>query len=345
MRLDYPEHALRDCGRIELRHQVGERWVSGIFDDVQALRTAVVSLSKLGNLYTTINAPKPMRATNDMTARALRDADMGWHMRLVFDFDPVRGAGQASTDDELALAVAERNRLVRALRAMGWPMPATAVSGNGAHALFRCRLPVSPTTTEMLRTLYTGMRTEFSTEQVLFDPTVRNPARIWRLYGTINRKGTATPERPHRQAQVLIPDRWDAVAPQLIERLANAYARRPATAAPAVPSATRAPAARPEGRGDYRTLDVRAWFAAHGAHRRVLGAGKHAVVCPWTHEHSTEPGPLDTSTVVWEADPGLWPSFHCSHAHCAGRGIRDVMQRWGDADAYCAAEWRREAAR
>ena len=342
MRLDYIEHAMRDCGRIELRHQIGERWVSGIFDDVHALRTTRASLSKLGNLFATINAPKPMRATNDMTGRALRDADMGWHMRLVFDFDPVRGTGQPSTDDELALAVAERNRLVQALRAMGWPMPATAVSGNGSHALFRCRLPVSTATTEMLRALYSGLRVEFSTEQVLFDPTVRNPARIWRLYGTINRKGTATADRPHREAHVLIPDRWEGVSPQLVERLANAYARRSVTMAT---PAARAAAPRPAGRGDYSTLDVRAWFTAHGAYRRALGAGKHAVACPWTHEHSSEPGPMDTSTVAWEAEPGLWPSFHCSHAHCAGRGIRDVMARWADADAYCAAEWRREAAR
>lgn len=342
MRPDYLEHAMRDCGRIELRHQIGPRWVSGIFDSVHALRSAALGLSKLGNLYTTINAPKPMKATNDMSGRALRDADIGWHMRLVFDFDPVRGTGQASTDAELALATAERNRLVRALRAMDWPMPATAASGNGAHALFRCRLPVSAETSDMLRVLYSGMRLDFSTEQVLFDPTVRNPARIWRLYGSPNRKGAPSEERPHRVATVRIPDRWQAVSLQQVEHLASAYSRRPAPAAQADP---RRPLHRPGGRGDFRTLDVRAWFAAHGAFRRALGNGKHAVVCPWTHEHSSESGPMDTSTVVWDADPGLWPSFHCSHAHCAGRSIREVMARWGDADAYCASEWQREAAR
>lgn len=341
VRLDYLEHALRDNGRLELRHQIGERWVSGIFDEVHALRATVASLAKLGNLFTTINAPLPMKASNDMDARALRDADIGWHTRLAFDFDPVRGCGQPSTDAEVALAIVERNRLVQALRSMGWPMPATAMSGNGAHALFRCKLPVSAGTADMLRTIYTGMRSEFSTEQVLFDPTVRNPARIWRLYGTENRKGSPTPERRHRRAQVLIPDRWDPVAPLLLERLANAYARR----APArVAHAPRDPAPRPAGRGNYRTLDVRGWFAAHGAYRRELGADKHAVLCPWVHEHSNEPGPLDTSTVVWDATAASWPSFHCSHAHCAGRTIRDVMSRWRDADAYCGAVWSRESA-
>lgn len=334
---------MRDCGRVEVRHQIGGRWVSGVFDDLPALRSVVAGLVKIdgSNVFSSLNGVKPMHASNDMTGRALRDADFGWHMRLPFDFDPVRGTGQPSTDDELAMATAERNRLVRGLRALGWPMPATAVSGNGAHAVFRCRLPVSAETSAMLRAVYAGLRAEFSTEQVLFDPTVRNPSRIWRLYGTTNRKGEATAERPHRLAAVLIPDRWDIVSPQAVERLAAAYAR---SSTPA-PASSPGRAARPAGRGDFRTLDVRAWFTAHGAFRRTLGAGKHAVVCPWTHEHSSETGPLDTSTVVWEAEPGLWPSFHCSHAHCAGRSIREVMARWGDADHYCAAEWRREAAR
>lgn len=340
MRLDYLEHALRDNGRVELRHQIGERWVSGIFDQVHALRSTVAGLSKLGNLFTTINAPKLLPATNDMTGRALRDADMVLHTRLVFDFDPVRGTGQPSTDYELALAIAQRNRLVQALRSMGWPMPATAVSGNGAHALFRCRLKVSKETADMLRTLYTGLRDEFSTEQVLFDPTVRNAARIWRLYGTINRKGGPTPERPHRQAHVLIPDRWDPVAPQLVEALANAYARRMPKMEPARHGARQAP----NGRGDFSTLDARAWFAARGAYKRELGGDKHAVLCPWVFEHSNESGPMDTSTVIWNAEPGLWPTFHCSHQHCAGRSIRDVMARWGDADAYCARAWNRGTA-
>lgn len=339
MKPDYLEHALRDCGRVELRHQSATGWVSGIFDDLHALRSAVAGLSLSGNCYTTLNAPRLMPAMNDMGAQALRDADIAYLVRLPFDFDPVRPAGTASTDPELAAAVAQRNSLVQALGAMGWPMPATAVSGNGAHAVYRWRVPVTPEFKEMLAAMYRGMADEFSTELVHFDPTVRNPARIWRLYGTINRKGTPTPDRPHRLAAVAIPDRWRAVAPQQVERLASAYARR----APAPAPAARAGGPRLAGRGDFATLDVRGWFAAHNAYRRPLGGGKHAVQCPWVAEHSTESGPMDTSTVAWDAAGGAWPSFHCSHAHCDGRTVRDVLTLWGDADNHCAGEWKRAA--
>jgi hypothetical protein len=39
--------------------------------------------------------------------------------------------------------------------------------------------------------------------------------------------------------------------------------------------------------------------------------------------------------VIWEADGEKWPTFHCSHAHCHGRKIEDVMSLWGDADRFC----------
>lgn len=345
MQRSYLEHALRDAGRIEVRHQAGDRWVSGVFDNGHYLWSCLASLGGVGNLYTSINAPKLMAAPNDMTGPALRDSDIGYVVRLPFDFDPVRAAGQPSDAEQLALALAQRDAFVQALRSLGWPMPATGMSGNGAHALFRWRVPNTPEFKEMLAALYRGMQLEFSTEQVLFDPTVRNPARIWRLYGSTNRKGTACAERPHRVAHINIPDRWSAVSPKLVERLASRYANRMACVerqrvqAPA--QLRSAPYA--GTRGDYRTLAVERWFAGHGAHKRHLGGGKHAVRCPWVYEHSNDDTPMDTSTVVWEAASGAWPSFHCSHAHCAGRTVRDVMALWQDADAHCAGAWAREA--
>ena len=42
-----------------------------------------------------------------------------------------------------------------------------------------------------------------SSEQVAIDTSVHNPARIWRLPGTMNCKGDSIPERPHRMARIL----------------------------------------------------------------------------------------------------------------------------------------------
>ena len=46
-----------------------------------------------------------------------------------------------------------------------------------------------------------------------------------------------------------------------------------------------------------------------------------------------------TDTVIWEKGDSGWPTFFCAHAHCADRGLNDVMAYWGDADQFCTQEW------
>jgi len=60
----------------------------------------------------------------------------------------------------------------------------------------------------MLRAIYSGLHAEYSDDSVEFDRSVRNPSRIFRLYGTINRKGLNTPDRPNRRAACWIPSPW-----------------------------------------------------------------------------------------------------------------------------------------
>lgn len=337
MQPDYLHYAMRECGRVELRHQSGDRWVSGQFSDLAAMRAEIDRRKDGGNLFISLNAPRLANASNAMTDRALRDDDIAIYTRLAFDFDPVRPAGVPSTDAELFAAVAQRDRTVSTLLRLGWPVPASGMSGNGAHALYRWRAPTTSDVREMLTTLYTGMCADFSTEHVYFDRAVRNPGRIWRLYGSINRKGAPTLTRPHRRAMVSIPGHWEAVSLEQVEQLASSYARR--TKSIDVANCRPAPAIR--GVGDLATLDVAGWFHAHGAYRRYVGGGMHAVRCPWEHEHTTPDDEGSTSTVVWEGKERLWPNFKCLHAHCDGRGIRDVLGRWDDADRHCARHWQR----
>jgi hypothetical protein len=61
---------------------------------------------------------------------------------------------------------------------------------------------------------------------------------------------------------------------------------------------------------------------------------KHAVVCPWTDQHTTGGGPSDTSTVLFEPDQDhpAW-GFRCLHAHCTGRTMADALMKLGVTDA------------
>jgi len=216
----YLAAAMRDARAIELRHLFGSKAEAGLFDDVGRLRAVISDRASVGNLYVTLNRPVPSkRAANTMGRRGLHDEDIERIVRLPFDFDPVRPTGTSSTARELAMAVVQRDRFGAAQYALGWPMPALGVSGNGAHAIYRCMLRAGPHTRDALRIPYTAFKNDFSTESVLFDSTVYNASRIWRLYGTINRKGIPTDERPHRRAEIVIPHTWAAVSPEQVFRL------------------------------------------------------------------------------------------------------------------------------
>jgi len=329
-RPDYLELALRDCGHIELRHEHQGRWQSGTFGDLDALRQAIVARADRGNLYSSINAPAIGDATNTMGGKAWRDANIHRVVRLLVDFDPVRPRGVPSTEEELTAAVDRRNRFVAAQMAIGWPHPALGMSGNGAHAMYRCGIHPTSDLAEQLADLYCHWQQEWSDKWVSFDPTVRNPARICRLYGTTNRKGEATLDRPHRVSCIEVPTLWSGVSLEQIAEAAKLCRR--ASSARAAPAG----GAWPTGNGDYATLDAAAWFSGHGLYKRHLRRGVHAVHCPWASEHSTASGAHARDTVIFDAKaPKLWPRFFCHHAHCDGRQITHVMALWDDADDYC----------
>ena len=329
----YLDHLSWDSRLVELRHQVGGRWITGWFDNVDDLRREASARLEVGNLFASLHRPAQQIVSNGMSGEPIRNEDVERFTRLFFDFDPVRDTATSSTDEQVAAAKAKAEELARVLRAMGWPEPLQALSGNGWHLQYRIALPNDENTRQRLKVLYTGLGVEFSDDQVSFDPTVRNPGRICTLYGSVKRKGPDASR--HRQSQVWIHHEWRQIRPRNFEAVVNFYDRKQKPR-----EAYQRPAARSDGSGDYSTLDVVAWFKAHGQYHEPADLGKHYVRCPWEAEHSDGIDAQRKDTVIWEAEH-VWPTFHCSHAHCEGRTIRDVMSIWGDADAFCARRWSR----
>lgn len=325
----YAESLLADAHRVEVR-TLPDRRVKH-FAGADDLVAYVSGVPAGQNVYSSLNRPRP-----DAPADCpLRDEHIGTIVRLPFDFDPARPAACGSTAAEHAAAIEARDAFVRRMLAADWPMPLLGDSGNGAHAVYRTFLPATDETRELLRVVYRGLGAEHSTDAVSFDVSVRNPARIWRLYGTVNRKGIAAPDRPHRVASCLIPADWARVPTKAIERLAKAFARNAeSTRQSRLPALlARTPIV---GAGDYRTLDIVGWFAARGLYVAHVRDHVHEVECPWEHEHSSStPG----DTVIFAADGSGWPGFSCRHLHCADRSIRDVLALWADADAFCSRSW------
>ncbi len=338
----YLDRLFTDGGMVELCHMAHGRLWPTWHSNTDSLLATASRVSDTGNLFTTLNRIDCQALDEHLTGRRghqvarTPDSCITRYCRIFFDLDPQRPIGQSSTVDELAAAQTRAMGLVRRLAALDWPTPLMAMSGNGWHVMYRTALPNNAETAEMLKAIYAGLHGEFSDDEVTFDRAVRNPARLCTLYGSMKRKGINHPERPHRLATCQVPSDWRQVHPRQVEGLANFFARR---AAPIGPRPTTRPVvALPEGgRGNYATLDVVAWFAAHGRYVGPLAGHVHGVRCPWLEEHTSSSPKNGSDSVIFEGDGTGWPGFHCKHSHCQDRDIRDVMALLGDADAYCGA--------
>lgn len=201
--------------------------LSGYFDDPVKLIEALKTLRAAVGIYITVNPVNPdlqARAHNRLRkapkGETTSDGDIISRRWLLVDVDPRRQAGISATDDQHALAL-KRTREVRDhLVSMGWPEPIVADSGNGGHLMFRIDLPTDDG--GLVQRTLAALASQFSCDQVKIDSGVFNPARIWKLYGTLACKGDDTPERPHRMANIIsVPEEPEILSAELLEKLAD----------------------------------------------------------------------------------------------------------------------------
>lgn len=200
---------------------------SGYFNDPIALATAAAEWNGRGNVYFTLNEPNPdciHRAENVVRNRAsetTKDNEIVRRRFLLIDADPHRAvSGIASTDTELQTALDCANRIRFFLQQLGWPEPIFASSGNGGHLLYRIDLPADDG--GLVAAVLQRLSTEHSGSGVKVDTSVHNAARISRMYGSINMKGSSTAERPWRYAKVLSAlESLEIVPRELLENLAG----------------------------------------------------------------------------------------------------------------------------
>ena len=120
---------------------------------------------------------------------------------LLLDADPVRDRFISATDSEKAAAKDTILAVREHLSGRQWPEPFLSDSGNGFHLLYPIDLPANDGG-EVARILQ-ALAKRFDSDQVKIDQSVHNPSRIFKLPGTLARKGDNTPLRPHRRAKLL----------------------------------------------------------------------------------------------------------------------------------------------
>ena len=234
---------------------------SGYFDDPAAVEPALRKIR--GGWHGVYITPNPVdsallhRCHNriELAQRNATTTDGNITRRrwLLADFDPVTFGdngpikGIAATDGEkLAahdLAVTVRDRL----RALGWPDPVFADSGNGFHLMWRIDLPAASDLPKRFLDALAVAFADAAGDKVLVDTSIANPARIWKLYGTLACKGAGLGDRPHRFGRIVeAPEAPEPVDPALVEAFVASWApAAPAAVAPAraTTANTSAPAA------------------------------------------------------------------------------------------------------
>ncbi len=301
-------------GNVELRcmSDDGDRkmiW-AGVYDDYSALVAAIRQAEKRGcDVYNTIN-PIRIPATNGKLRpyrKTAKDRDVTELVTVFFDFDSIREKGVCATEEQILEAFEQASLCSIFLEDYGWKTPTVGMSGNGAHLYYS----FEPGELIDLRGLYAGLDLRFSTDLVTFDISVKNPARIARCLGTTNRKSDTRSKCWHSD-DVLPRD----VLLKTIKALTPPKRKKPTW----VNSGADKPVSGAMVKGS-NVVDV---MMKHGLYiSQTPELHKHWVTCPWSSEHSFTG---DTDTVVWDQE---WPTWHCSHAHCAHRDINDVYTLLG----------------
>ncbi len=248
---------------IEVRAITDEGMASGYFDDPEQLAERVDTLDGLSGMqgiYVTLNEVNPAllsrRANRIKTRLSKKDAttadtDILRRHWFPIDVDPVRPSGVSSTDDEHQAALDCAARIAAYLGGMGWPEPVVADSGNGAHLLYRIDLPNDDQSRDLVKRALEVLSALFDDGRTTVDTANHNAARIWKLYGTMSRKGDNTPNRPHRRSRLIsVPAEVRVVGREVLEGLATALPEKPD------PPSTRSPAGK-------QPIDLAHWLRNH----------------------------------------------------------------------------------
>ena len=291
---------------------------SGYFDyeHIPQAATAVSKIRSFSGAYVTLNPVDP-----DLLARAFNhlgpaeqnattaDGDTVCRRWLPIDCDAVRKSNISSTDEEHTAALDLATQIRQGLASIGWPEPVVLDSGNGAQLLYRIDLPAND---DGLVQRVIANIAGASTDKVHVDLTVFNPARIWRLPGTMNCKGDSIPARPHRMAHIIYaPEKLECVSS---ESLCRVLSNEPPTKSE-------------HEKCSESGFSLDLWISRHlpelGDSVPYNGGRKWQFkVCPFNSDHT------NGSAVLIEEPSGA-VAFRCLHNSCSGndwRKLREMLE-------------------
>ena len=151
------------------------------------------------NIYITMNPISP-----DFKGKSAADSDIDYRDLLLIDIDRTGDTSQPATDQEIENAKALADKIATFLGAVNWPEPIRVFSGNGWHMFYLLDdLGNDKKAKELIQRTLKCLAKRFNNIFVSVDTSVSNASRIFRVPGTMNRKGEESEDRPHRMAVML----------------------------------------------------------------------------------------------------------------------------------------------
>jgi hypothetical protein len=202
----------------------------------------------------------------------------------------------------------------------GWPANAfiLADSGNGGHLAVKVDLPNDTTARDLVKACLDALSSTFSDGAVKVDTTTYNAARIWKIYGTMARKGSSTTDRPHRLASIIeAPDAMETVCREQLEALA-AKPKEQTTAKSGQNGAAFDPVRYAEDHGATITKVKSGWVDPTGK-RWTLAV---LDTCPFNADHNRGEAWLGVAE-------GGERGFGCPHEGCQSNGWQELKRLWG----------------
>lgn len=303
------------------------RALSGYFKDAETLIKAFDTVNlRYSNVYITLQQLKKECFNKSQQERFMQGADatndklvtgFNW---LFIDLDPIRESGIPSSEEEMQEAYKVARAVDKYLHELGFANPIKAISGNGAHLLYRVHLANTEENQNLLHNCLTTLGQIFNNDRIKIDEVNANPSRVCKLYGTLSQKGGSTEDRPYRMSQIIGPiDNIQVNEKALLEKLASQMIveekPQPAKYNNYMPS----------------EFNIETWMDEHmiAYKARPWGAkGTRYILdhCPFNHDHKAP------DSTIFKFESGAL-SFRCLHNSCADKTWHDVRVLF-EPDAY-----------
>ena len=326
---------------VELRLLGGKKTASGYFTDIDTILKEIVPYTQdkrtLWNCYFTLNPMKPecyMREQRNkivtFPASTTSDKEIVGRDWILIDIDCERMSGVNATSQEAQYAHAKAEQVENFLLSQGFNQPVKVFSGSGIHLYLKCALACNESNDKLIKDFLLALGMLFDDANCKIDSTVDNRARISRLMGTWNRKGSAeSTDRPQRICRFLnVPDEVKINEKEFFQKVADLLPK------PEAP--TRENNYKPI---NYKEFNLQEFFDTYHIEvlkeTRIAGGTRYILKqCPFDPAHGKD-------SMVFQYDAGPL-AFYCFHNGCANNHWKEFRALF-DKDAYsyqARGEWK-----